>query len=255
MVSSLLYGLAILIVIIGGILLLFKFARHALKWLVIAFGIVLVASAVFGVNLFNDIRDLQENFPKAQKLLLLKDGNTLLAGFEGKLFSSDDVLSYVSKEQLAAFQQYYNVRDLRGIRADYFKVIIFDLSSFEKMDLMIGNLASSEVLTTIRAPDTLAGTVARAIEKENLPDTPETRNFLIKEFKTKGISSNEEMRAFLFVQLFAAALEKDHLFLMNGFKSGGIVVYPETITFKLAKIIPTGVLKGALDKLMNSVNP
>lgn len=251
MVSSLIYGIAMLIVIIGAILLLFKFARHAIKWLVIAISIVIIASAVFGVNLFNDIRDLQENFPKAQKLLLLKEGNTLLAGFEGKLFSSDDVLSYTNKEQLTAFQQYYNVRDMRSLRGNYFKVIVFDASAFEQMELSVSGNAN-EILDMIRVDETLVHAVTRAIEKENLPDTPETRNFLIKDFKAKGISSDEDMRAFLFMMLFKEALEKDPLFLMNGFKSGDIVVYPETITFKLAKIIPTDVLENTLATLMKS---
>ena len=253
--ASMIFGIAVLIVIIGGILLLFRFARHAVKWLLIAFGIVVLVSVVFGFNLFNDIQDLQKNFPKAQKLLLLKEGNTLLAGFEGKLFSSDDILSYTNKEQLAAFQQHYSIRNMQDIRGNYFKVIIFDTSSFEQPDILVsGNIPANEVLDIIGADDTLARAVAQAIEKENLPDTPETRNFLIKDFKTKGISSDEDMRAFLFGLLFKAALEKDPLFLINGFKSGSIIVYPETITFKLAKFIPTDVLKNTLDKLVNSVN-
>lgn len=253
MVSSLIFGIAFIIVIIGGIFLLFRFAKHAVKLVLIAIGIMLIASAVFGVNLFNDIRDLQENFPRAQKLLLLKDDNTLLAGFEGKLFSADDIISYANKEQLAAVQQHYSARDMQGVRGNYFKVIIFDASSFEQQDILVsGNIPANEVLDIIHARDTTDRAVAHIIQRDNLPNTPETRSFFIKGFREKGISSEDEMRAFLFGQLFAAALEKDPLFLINGFKSGSISVYPETITFKLAKFIPTGALKNTFEKLINS---
>ncbi|MBI4153347.1 hypothetical protein HY497_02390 [Candidatus Woesearchaeota archaeon] len=255
MASPLMYGIAFLILIVGGIFLLFRFAKHAVKWVLIAIGIMLIASAVFGINLFNDIKDLQKNFPKAQKLLLLNEDNMILAGFEGKLFSSDDVLSYISEEQRAAFQQHYSVRDLRGLRENYFKVIMFDTSAFEQMELSVsGNISANEALGIIRADNPIARTVTQVIRRDHLPDTPETRSFLTKGFREKGVSSDDDMRAFLFVLLFKAALEKDPWFLMNGFKSGSIIVYPETITFKLAKLVPMGVLKEALDKTMSGVN-
>ncbi len=251
--GSLLYSIAVLVVIIGSILLVLRFAKHALKWVLIAVGIVIIASLIFGVNIFSDIRDIQENFPKAQKLLLLKDGNTLLTGFSGKLFGSDDALSYVGKEQLAEFQQHYRQRDIQSIRGSYFKVIIFDASSFNGVGAAsIGGkqIATPDVLKMIAARDTLAQAVAETITKGNLPNTPTTRNSLIKDFKSKGISTDEDMRAFLFVQLISA--QKDPLFLISGFKSGTIVVYPETITFKLAKITPTNILKDMLEKMVKN---
>lgn len=234
------------IISIVALLSLFKWVRKAAKWALILYVAFTVATTIFGINVIRDAQEFNENFPKAQKLFLLKDSDTLLAGFAGKLTEPDEVLSYVTDEQLTDFQRAYDAKNLSAIRGTYFKLIIFDVAAFKHTPTMTldGKQVSVDtLLSQIRAPDTLDRVVTDIIREEELSNTDDVRRFVKKTVQEQlHIETDQDMRAVLFAQLFSARNE-DPFFIIAEFKEGTALIYPETITFKLVRIIPEFLIR------------
>lgn len=251
----------LIMVLIGAALavsLIFKLAKKIATWALFLIVIIVVAATIFGINIVSEISDLSENLPKAQNMVLLKDDNQLLTGFAGKLLSADVALSYITKDQLAVFQNYYRQENLNRIKSDSFKVIIIDISAFNESDMLdLGGekVPTQEILGHIKDSDTYNSVLSSLIKKQGLPDTLQLRNVLKNNFKQANVSTDADLRAFLFVQLLSASMKKNQFFLIKGFKSGSIFIYPETLTFKVAKMVPEGTLNALAERVTNDGNP
>src|SRR3989344_9525509 len=125
-----------------------KIAKIALILLLI----FLISSTFFGVNLFTDINELQEQFPKARKLILLND-NGIRSGFETAIINSKTVVSFVSETHLAELQQQFASGDLDAMKGNYFKVIIIEASAFDDPIVLFDEveLTSHQAFAEIRA--------------------------------------------------------------------------------------------------------
>ncbi len=248
-------GIILIIVLIGAALavsLMFKLAKKIATWALFFIVILVVAATVFGINIVSEISELGEKLPKAQNTVLLKDDSQLLAGFTGKLLNTDTPLSYLNKDQLAIYQNYYQQENLEKIKDNSFKVIIIDLSAFngsDTFDISGQTVKIKEIIEHIRNPDAYDGVLSSLIQKQELPDTPQLRNLLKNNFKQVNVSTDADMRAYLSVLLLGASMNKNQLFLIKGFKNNTIIVYPETLTFKVAKMVPESTLNAIIERV------
>jgi energy-coupling factor transporter transmembrane protein EcfT len=234
MTSLIVTGIIILVVIIVFYYLLFKLAKKAAKWVLFISIALLIISTFFGINLLNDAKEFQEEFPKAQKLFILKDDNQLLAGFEGKLTDSDEVVHFVTEKELTEYQQAYDNGDLETIRGDNFKLFITDASTFD----------DTQTIDAIQSENTLDESVTTYIQQEDLTDTPQVRSFIRRTFTDEyNVTTDQEARGLLFVQMYSAS-GTDPSDLIIQLQSGDVIVYPETITFKVLEVIPPEIVEG-----------
>lgn len=241
--------IALLALIVVALLL--KFAKKAAKWLLVLAIVITIFGALFGINVLQDVNEFREKFPKAQKLILLKDGNTILTGFAGKLTDSSEAVAFLNEIEIRRYQDYYNKNDLESIRGTYYKVILIDTRSFANKPLEIGvyedKIPAKEVISMILSSNTFDRIVDTIIAMQKLPDTDDdVREYVAKNIRQQmGITSDAEASGLLFAYLLSSAND-DSLFLFQQFKSGNARIYPETITFKLAQIIPESILQQIL---------
>lgn len=234
---------------------LYKIARKLFKWIIVFSILSLIITIIFGINVLRDVQELQEQLPKAEKLFLLKDDKTLLAGFAGKLTNPDEIVSYINQTQLASFQKSYIQSKLQNIQGSYFKLFIIDKKAFEAQTaIREGNKSTNakDILNKISSKDTLSNVVDETVAKEKLPNTKETRAFIEKTIKSQyAVATNDDMRGLLFAQLFSTAAN-DPFFLFVQFKEKNLEVYPETITFKLARMIPLRIIELIAENVVGS---
>src|SRR3989344_2481679 len=220
------------------IVFLFKGIKKIAAWALLAFLALALFGTVFGFNLFTDITDIVQNFPTAKKLFLLKD-EQILAGFESSLTDT----TAIDAAGVASFQSSLNKNDLDSIRGNYYKLIIIDTKTFADLDSITSELSTKpfsgdDLLDAIRADNTLEQLTGIIIKTQNMPDTPQVRGYVADNLKKSKISTNADARATLFAQLVQAST-KDQSLLIKSLKSDAVIIYPETITFKLAKVLPS----------------
>jgi hypothetical protein len=247
----------IVVVLIGAaiaVTLMLRVTKTVATWALFILVIFVVAATVFGVNIVADISELGEKLPKAQNTILLRESNTILTGFTGKLFDSDAVLAYLTKDTIAISQNYYAQENFEQLKGDSYKVMIIDSAAFQgTINIDDNQVPSQEIIASIRSLDTLNQAISASIDQQNLPDTPEVRNLLKKNLHQQfNVSTDADMRALLFVQLLSSSMENDRFFLIKEFKNDNVIVYPETITFKLAKMLPGSVLDSLAEKMVQN---
>jgi len=244
---------SIVLVIIVGYFIIHAATKIA-KIALILFLIVLVSSTFFGVNLWNDMTELKEQFPNARKLLLLDDNGVIRAGFETSIVNSKTIVSFVDEEKLSELQDLYKDGDLDAMKSTYFKVIFIKPEALDDLKTSFNNmnLTSTQVFIDLRAADTFDRMITKLIEHENLPNTASVRSYVADNLRESNISTDVEMRGVLFAQLFSSALQEDSLFFLNQQRLGNMVMYPESITFKFAQYIPEFIAQRVFETPVNT---
>ncbi|HLC19958.1 MAG TPA: hypothetical protein VJK72_03490 [Candidatus Nanoarchaeia archaeon] len=241
------YGIVAIIVVLLVIIFLWKGIKKIAAWALLIILAIALFGTVFGLDLFNDITDITENFPTARKLFLLNDDG-IRAGFELSVLGTGDV-SFIDAKTLTSYQS--SLKDLDAVRGDYYKLIIIDAKAFTVNNLSInGNdLSASQVLEVIRSDNPRERAVDFIRSSQSLPDTPEVRRYIEKQLKDSSIETDADMRASLFAQLFVAEMGKSPLSLTRGMTQSTITIYPETITFKVIKILPESITEKIIQNL------
>ena len=237
-----------IIIILSLIVLLLKIAKVGVKWIIIIASILALLSIVFGINLFQDISELRENLPKAQNLILLKNNN-IITGFTGNIISNNKV-SYLNESQINSYKELYEKEDFDSMKDQYYKLIIIDKDIFDgdgKIVFNNHNVSVSKVISLIESNNALEDSVSLIISMENLIENNNLRNYIKDRLKSEnGVLIDNDMKAILFASLIN---QEDKAALLNGVKTNKVLIYPNTITFKIVKIIP-GILSENIIKKM-----
>ena len=102
-------------------------------------------------------------------------------------------------------------------------------------------MTSAQALSIIRAPKTMNAIVEAIINSQQLSATDKLREFIAKNIKEQSaVKDDSQLRGLIFAQLTGQAA-KERLFFISHFKEGDAAIYPQTITFKLAQIIPLNI--------------
>ena len=254
LLSAVPYGIFGLIAFVVLAVLLFKYARMLFKIFAVINILALIGSAILIAALVTDVKDLQENFPQADKLFILKDGQKLLAGFRGSLFSQNEAVSYLNRTELEKAQEYYAANNIEALRGSAFKLFIIDKKLFDKdssTSLPGSSTTVGHILTLLQTENTLGAFVLDTMKRENLPNNPDVQDYVKENLKKDtGISTDDGMRGMLFAQLFSVTAQ-DPLSLYSEYKKDHLIIYPETITFKLLKLIPESILEGVAKELLS----
>ena len=172
----------------------------------------------------------------------MKD-DTIRAGFEASVLG-ENAMSFIDDATLASYQG--NIEN-----TDYYKIIVVDKKAFtvDRISMNGNDLSTSRVLEIIRSDAPRDEVVESIRTAQSLPDTPEVRKYIMVRLQEASINTDADMRATLFAQLIAAEVQQDPLSLTRSTAEGTITFYPETITFKVIKILPRGITEALLQKL------
>ena len=235
--------IVIAVALIAGIILLAKLAKNVFKWVLIVGVVMLIVSIIFGVNVFNDFKSLQENFPTAQKVFLLNDLGTIRAGFiQG---SGEPDFTSIDSASLADYRAKYKTESWDETPAGTFIILVDSaaLSAAADISFADAGISAAQAMNIIKAQSSIDAALPILITAQGVRDTPDTRALMKRQLTSNiGISSDQTMRNVLFAQLFGSSVQ-DSASLITLYQSGSIKIYPDSSIFKLLRIIPSGILK------------
>lgn len=202
---------SILVVLLVAILIIFvlKLISGLMKAFIYTFIIFIIAAGLFSYFVYTDTKSLASGIANNDTLFLLKDKNELITGFTlSRLnISSVDSLGSVRLDDL---NTYYSKKDYKKMLGDNYKMFMIDRSVFPK--------------DTSFDPDSVIDYIKFQNKKESV----------ISDIKE---SSLPDPQAMAFSMLVIYSIRENPSFLIDGYKSGNITIYPETFIFKIMKFM------------------
>lgn len=114
----------------------FKILKSIMKVLFIGLLILVFLVGSLGFIAYNDISSLKQNIQTKPILYLFDDQGNLASGFaDGNL---------LNKTQLTGFQEKYGNDNLKDIKGDYYKIIIF-YDEYENPEAKIAEIGTSQI--------------------------------------------------------------------------------------------------------------
>lgn len=180
-----------LIVLLVVLFFGFRLLKSLIKTLMLVAVVLIVIIAGAGFLVWNDVKDLRENFSDSTKLMLLADEDELVFGLEVTTLDMEGV-EKISFGTLDSWQDDYEDEKYKDILGEHYKLIILKNEAFE------GDIDSADEM--------------------------------ISELK----------------EYFD---DMSMLFLFKEYKEGNIIIYPETPTLKMVKMIPGGFVERIADRI------
>ena len=215
----------ILIIIIIIFLIILKITKKILVAISLFFLITTILALIFGFILYKDFTNFKKGFENGEKLILLVD--------ESKVYTSvtlikpvDPKIIYSSKQEVNMFSEYYKNNELDKIldNKSFMFLIKKDFIENELDYIYLGdsNLSNQEVMQIL------------------------TSDSYLEDFYSKINSQGKtpyDLRADIFLSSISRIAEiKSPLFLLEGYKNSQIRIYPETLTLKFVKMIPSSLI-------------
>src|SRR3989344_3328546 len=235
----------LLILSIAVISALYRFSKRLFKILGIILSILAVLSVIAGIAVIIDAKQFAQRFTTEQSLYLLQEEGGLLTGFyalqddgaasEDK--SIDELFKTLSEEKIAALQESYSSGSLDEMRDSNYKVMIFDIRTFESIpdneftkafSIMTLSLDKEDVFSILRA-ESLPKRYSSLLERYGLAST--------------GAAVLADAKTAMFAQLIGMSFSDDQLFLITSFRKGDVEIYTKTAFFYFLQYIPDSILE------------
>ncbi len=231
---------SILIIIILGVIF-FLLTKKILKAIGFTIILVLLFSFASGILIYKDVLDIQQNFETGQKLFLLNHNNTYITGL--KIVDMEEL-------NLDAILNQQEINNMVGksnseILGNNYKLFIFNSKTFQDIQSISFwemEFTKQEIFSLLESPTPINNIITKIIEKENYPET--MRQSLTQEFKSAlEISDNSQMKGILFMLLLEEKTNQNEKMIFNELRDNNLTIYPETIIFKIIKVVPDPILK------------
>tara|TARA_Y100000310_G_C20537940_1_gene741810 strand:+ start:90 stop:656 length:567 start_codon:yes stop_codon:yes gene_type:complete len=185
--------------------------KKALKFFFILNLILVIALSIFTYFIYKDAMALKGNLAQSSNIVLLEENNKALTGIILRELSQ-----VVSQKNLEQYSVYLANDDYSKILGSYYKFILVDMEAVLNIDqdsftIQEQEFTKDELLVLLRSGENL------------------------------------EYRAAAFSYVFSKYLFSQNN-LLKEYKKGNIFIYPETIMFKVIKIIPVSLFDKALQK-------
>lgn len=189
--------------------------------------VVSVISIILGVFLVNDIAEFRTQFYDQGGVMYLDIDHRIESGFTVDNADEEAVYNPIPLSQLYDMTEFYIDEAYPLMLADKYKLFIFTEEAFanvEKARINEYEFDTEDVLALIKS--------------HTLSDDFEDVTGILPE-DVFGSASDDDMRWKLFARLvFTQVEDEGPMFLLHGIRDGNIIVYPKTITFQLAPLIP-----------------
>jgi len=215
----------ILIIIIIVFFIILKITKKILVAISLFFLITTILALIFGFILYKDFTNLKNGFENGEKLILLVDESKVYASV-ALIKPVDPKIIYSSKQEVNVFSEYYQNNELDKIldNRSFMFLIQEDFIENELDAVYLGdlNLSNQEVM-------------------QILTSDPYLEDFYSK-INSQG-KTPYDIRADIFLSSISRIAEiKSPLFLLEGYKNSQIRIYPETLTLKFIKMIPSSLI-------------
>ena len=197
------------------IFLIIKVIKGIMKIFFYLLLIVVIISGVFSYFMFKDTTELASGISSKTSLFLLKDGNETITGFTIYQMNISTAKS-LSENQLKEYDIYYQKKDYKKMLGSNYKLFIIDKKAFPKTDKF-----DPDIVIAYLKGDKKELELVNLIKPDYMPDT----------------------KAMAFSLLVIYSIKNDPAYLVKEYKSGNLIIYPETFMFKVVKFIAGGQKK------------
>ncbi|MFH1053523.1 MAG: hypothetical protein V1740_03855 [Candidatus Woesearchaeota archaeon] len=180
--------------------------------------LIFVVFTVLIIFIFMDVKDFQDNFQDSETRFMLVHGNEV----KSAIISYSGNASFANESELVSYSDLLAEDDLLMVKGDAFKMFLINTEIMDEIDGYnfesdIFNLTKDQAYQVL-TDDNYAGS-------------------LMNDSNIKDISS---LRAYVFSDIISNHIvgpDNQNLFVEQ-LKSRNMIIFPETIMFKLIKIIP-----------------
>jgi hypothetical protein len=211
--------------------------------------VCVIGSIVFGYMVVKDANDFKNNFGNSTSIVILKQTNndtenvTFLAGVafnpEKKQFDS------MSKKDLTNAETLYKENKLSALGADYYKVFVIELKSFDEISLY--NISdknvelSKEEIKAVMVSDNAREALASIIAKKNGEDQSVVLQSLA--------ATNEGVKSYLLSYYLSTVFNPNNTIeFLSQLKNNNIQVYNNTALFRAIKLVPQALINTMIKK-------
>jgi len=223
-----------------------KFVKWAFRIVSLIFLISFVLSLVLGFFVYQDMKELSHGWPDSDKLVLLANDEV----YAGMITTFGEGKEPVFVDDVDNYQTAYQDKDYQTILAANYKLFIFKLSMFERTDEELDfsgeKISKTEIINAIESGDSI-DFIADELT-ENTGSKEEWKSEVMKE-----VGGDSKFKGMLFGVLLQNKMTKDPLFVFKQYSKGNVVIYPESITFKLIKALPFSLIEGVAEKVIGGV--
>ncbi len=208
----------ILAVIAFAVIIAFKIFANLVKAVLAVSAVLFVVSAVVGGIVVKDAIDLKKDLQARSNLQLLvnRDGTKILTGLvnvqgdaEGAAAAGSAVRA-LSGIEVEALNQQYSRQDYDAMLGSNYKLIIFNEASLAQSLPQTINQSGREIPSEL---------ILQQLE-----------------------SGDAESRALAFSLLLSLKVSHDMSYIISNYRNGSVIIYPETPSLKVIKIIPRSLL-------------
>jgi len=217
------------------VLILFKISKTIAKIIVAFVLLLIILTSLFSYLLYADLSDLNNNLYEKPSIFIIKEETNTLSIVSLNLGMKNDVIQELSNQEYYSIRQNFENDNLDVIINNYFKLIIVDITVLEK-------------------------TPKKSIKQDKLEITKETAVKAIKSdnplemlnLDVKNLGNNQ-LKTLILLKFLGdeqqETIEDSILPLILGeYKEGNILIYKDTIIFKLTKILPKSLITARLKK-------
>lgn len=236
----------IIVVFLIVMFILRKFVKWAFRIVSLIFLISFVLSLVLGFFVYQDVNELRQGWPDSDKLVLLANDEV----YAGMITTFGGGKEPVFIENVDNYQAAYQNENYQEILGSGYKLFIFKLSMFEKNDEELdfsGSKISQRALINAIESDDSIDFIADELA-EDVGSKESWKSEVIGE-----IGGEAMFKGALFGVLLQNKMMKDPLFVFKQYSRGNVVIYPESITFKLIKALPFSLIEGIAKKVIGEV--
>ncbi len=233
--------LALVLIVIGACILFFatRFMGKALKMVTKVLLIVILVLVILTALVFKDMNELRKGFANNSNTFFLYENGNLYTALTLKPLANNtismDSFEHFTKEELAKTEEELNNKTYAALLANNYRIFIFKPIVLNKpytLDLGI-KLSEGDLLEIIMSNEPF-----KVLAKK----TNVTYNLGI-DIVAKGLSDmyggDEKIKAYLFAALLANYFQHQTPGeLTMNIRQKRIMIYPETITFKIIQYVP-----------------
>ncbi len=209
--------------------------------------LLFLAMMSFGMLIIYDAYQIKKNLPDSTNTFMVKDKDTLLGGFEGKLGKTQET-RFFDKKAVNEYQEHYSAGNLKSMLGSRYKIFIFDLAAFDSLEWPLDtgqDAVSKELLYKIMRSEKPLQVYVDAVYPEFKASSEAIKKSILSGL---GIDDEYMIKGVLLAMLFAKALEeKDAVFILEEYRAGNLIIYPETIVFKFVKSVPATVYRKTME--------
>ncbi|MFH1409755.1 MAG: hypothetical protein ABIH34_07625 [Nanoarchaeota archaeon] len=235
----------VLVVLYFSIMLFLKATKRFIKLIFKVNLVIMIIIGLGGIYVYWDATQLREHFAEDPKLMILVEDSIVLSAV--RLGPSSEVPVYIKEPELIHYQQIINKGDYSGLLENNHKIFIIELDTLlplEGIDVGDELLNETDILAILKAEDGL-----RTFAEIGLRSYPEVSEVMIQNTEqslAEQYGSSAEVKSRLFGVGLGRSIEKDPNFLIRQYKRDQVIIFPETIVFRIMRLVPEVML----DKVM-----